>query len=172
MAEVTKIPSKYFSESDIMREISSKLPANMQGLTVTKLFVDVGLRKVFQSVEQVQRQVMHEVVKRVVKYTPRDSGHLRFNWQIEVNSTNNDELFSSNYSDISAVSTAIDKINTAKLGDKINLFNNASYARKAELTGWGDKSGKHTPPYRMLARVINEFDEIFNSVVNRIKSTL
>ena len=169
---VEAIPSSYFSESEVMALLSKHLPSNMQDLPVTRNFVKLGIVKSVMQVVQVQRLVLNEVVRRVISYTPRNTGHLRYNWQVQVGGTNNNELFVSggSYSDKEALSKAFANITKMKLNQTVNLFNNASYAKKAESTGWKGSNGGYHPPYGMLKRVISEFNDIVNSVVAQVKA--
>lgn len=155
-----------FDVSEVMALISRELPSGVQDLPVTKHFINVGIKTVFVKAQFVQQAVMKEMVRRVISYTPRKTGHLRYNWQVQINGTNNNELFvqSKSYDDTVPYEKARGVINKWKLGKDVRLFNNASYAYKAETTGWQGTSNYH-PPYGMLKKVIAGFTSIFNEVV-------
>lgn len=167
--QVTKVPSGYFNTSEILADLSKEMPANINDLPVTRMLAN-KMATVIIKADYIQQAIAREVARRLItddNYTPRKSGHLRFNWQVQLNKTNNNELFVEGdaYSDEVAYSKARAVLAKAKKSDIIRIFNNASYAKKAESTGWKGSNGGSHPPYGMLKKVINEFPSIVNEVM-------
>lgn len=94
-----------------------------------------------------------QVLRRVIKRTPRDTGMLKGNWQVSVNtpaSGTTEELRGENIT----IAAGTREISKAKAGDDIYIVNNLPYAQAIE-GGHSDQA-----PQGMVAVTVAEWKRI------------
>jgi len=146
------------------------ISANAESLTVDLAKI---LEKSKANASQVARAIALELESRVVLKSPVDTGRLRGNWNVGINSVNTTE-YSEDRSGNQANTRAIGALSKFKLGDSIWITNNLPYVAKLEY-GLYNNGAKTVGGYSKQApqgfiritylEVMGAFENIGNKVV-------
>lgn len=124
------------------------MPSNRrQFVDEIRTFVEV---KVVEDTVQLARRIGLELISRIVKRTPVDTGRARANWQLQFNEVNDAEVFEQD-----PVSAALSKLsNVGGLGT-IYIFNNVPYIEALE------RGHSKQAPNGMVALSVAEVEAAF-----------
>jgi hypothetical protein len=102
-----------------------------------------------------------DIASAVIMRTPVDTGRLRANWQVQINSVPSGEITETDASGGKTQRKAKSEIDKAKVADSIFLVNNLPYAEVIE-NGSSDQA-----PAGMVEVTIAEYERIVRNMANK-----
>ena len=107
------------------------------------------------------RRIGLELLKKLIDKTPVDTGHLRHNWQVTINTQTDTELPGEDAGGIATFNREKVKLTNLGLGPLVVFQNPAPYAEIIEM-GRTEKSGSTQAPQGMVRVSLQEVANTYN----------
>lgn len=112
------------------------------------------------------KKISMEILRKLIRRTPVDTGRARANWNVEFNAPDPSVTESLDPSGSSTIARGVSLLTGAKAGGKIYITNNLVYIVPLE-----EGSSKQAPQ-GMVAVTLREFEGMVESVAGKVKIDL